>query len=75
MTDTTGGGVASAAGAPLDDDPIVAEVRVEREAFARAANCDLGCIVANVRRIEAEERARGRVLISPPGPASAPAEA
>lgn len=75
MTDTTGGGVASAAGAPLDDDPIVAEVRAEREAFARAANYDLGCIVANLRRIEAEERARGRVIISPPGPVPAPAEA
>ena len=68
MTDTTGVGVSSAASAPLDDDPIVAEVRAEREAFARAAGYDLGRIVANLRRIEAEERARGRVIISPAGP-------
>ena len=68
MTDTTGGLVSSAAGTPLDDDPIVAEVRAEREAFARAAGYDLGRIVANLRRIEAEERARGRVIISPPSP-------
>ena len=68
MTDTTGGLVSSAAGAPLDDDPIVAEVRAEREAFARAVDYDLGRIVAHLRRIEAEERARGRVIISPAGP-------
>ncbi len=69
MTDTTtGGGVSLTAGAPLDDDPIVAEVRAEREAFARAAGYDLGRIVANLRRIEAEQRALGRVIISPPGP-------
>ena len=68
MTDITGVGVSSAAGAPPDDDPIVAEVRAEREACARAADYDLGRIAANLRRIEAEERARGRVIISPPGP-------
>ena len=68
MTDTTGGGTSSAASTPLDDDPIVAAVRTEREAFARAADYDLGRIVANLRRIEAEERARGRVIISPPDP-------
>ena len=48
----------------VDDDPFVAEVRATRAAIAREAGYDLGRIVEDLRRIEAEELARGRVIIA-----------
>ena len=54
----------SSADAPVDNDPFVAEVRATRAAIAREAGYDLHRIVEDLRRIEAEERARGRVVIA-----------
>jgi hypothetical protein len=54
----------SSADAPLDNDPFVAEVRETRAAIAREAGYDLHRIVEDLRRIEAEESARGRVIIA-----------
>jgi len=48
----------------LDNDPFVAEVRATRAAIAREAGYDLGRIVDNLRRIEADERAPGRGIIA-----------
>ena len=56
--------------APPTDDPIVAEVRATREALAAALNYDLARIVADLRQIEAVERARGRQIVAPPNPVS-----
>lgn len=54
----------SPADAPLDNDPFVAEVRATRAAIAREAGYDLHRIVEDLCLIEAEERARGRVIIA-----------
>jgi hypothetical protein len=49
-----------------DDDPIVAEVRANREAIAAAVNYDLQALVARLRQLEATERAKGRTILAPP---------
>ena len=46
------------------EDPFVAEVRATRAALARGAGYDLGRIVSDLRRIELDECARGRVIIA-----------
>jgi hypothetical protein len=48
------------------DDEIVAEVRAVRERLAAAAGHDLDRLVEHLRTIEAEERARGRIVLTPP---------
>lgn len=56
---------------PLNpDDPIVAEVRATREALAATFNYDLARIVADLRQVEAMERARGRQIVAPQNPVS-----
>lgn len=49
-----------------DDDPIVAEVRAERDAIAARFNYDLGALVAWLKQLEETERAKGRIFLSPP---------
>ena len=48
------------------DDEIVAEVRAIRRQLAAEVDHDLGRIYDQVKAVEAEERARGRVITSPP---------
>lgn len=48
------------------DDEIVAEVRAIRHQLAAAVGFDLDRIFDQVKAVEAEERARGRVIVAPP---------
>lgn len=48
------------------DDEIVAEVRAIRHQLAAAVDYDLDRIFDQVKAVEAEERARGRAILSPP---------
>ena len=48
------------------DDEIVAEVRAIRHQLAAAVDFDLDRMFAQVKAVEAEERARGRVIVPPP---------
>lgn len=58
--------------APRADDPIVAEVRATREALSAAAGHDLARLHAQLKAVEAAERAAGRaVLAAVPRPAAA----
>jgi hypothetical protein len=52
-------------GLPADDE-IVAEVRAVREALAAEFGFDLQRLYEQLKTLEAAERARGRVIISPP---------
>lgn len=54
------------------EDPIVAEVRATRAALSAAAGDDLSQIYAQLKAVEAAERAAGRVVLAPP-PATAAA--
>ncbi|CAN5209544.1 hypothetical protein BH09GEM1_BH09GEM1_47730 [soil metagenome] len=58
------------AATPMADDPIVAEVRAAREAHAAAFGYDFARIVADLRQVEAKERAQGRRVVAPREPAS-----
>ena len=49
---------------PGFEDPFVAEVRATRATIARDAGYDLARIVAELRRIELDERERGRTIIA-----------
>ncbi|MDZ4687331.1 MAG: hypothetical protein SH850_19845 [Planctomycetaceae bacterium] len=48
------------------DDEIVAEIRAIRHQLAAAVDFDLDRIFDQVKTVEADERARGRVIIPPP---------
>lgn len=69
MTDPNATDLTPATDAAPDGDPFVAEVRATRAAIAREADYDLSRIVADLRRIEEEERARGRRIIPTGGTA------
>ena len=56
-----------------DRDPLVAEVRAVRATIAREAGYDLARIVADLRRIENEERSSGRAIITSASAAPSPA--
>ena len=58
---------------PEIEDPFVAEVRATRATIARDAGYDLGRIVADLRRIELDERAQGRIVIATDTPLVGPA--
>ncbi|OGP86841.1 MAG: hypothetical protein A2Y95_01390 [Deltaproteobacteria bacterium RBG_13_65_10] len=47
-------------------DPIVAEVRAQREAIVAAAGGDPRRIYADLKLLEQRERAAGRVILTPP---------
>jgi hypothetical protein len=47
------------------DDPIVAEVRAEREAIAAAVHYDLDELVHRLQSIEEAERKSGRPILPP----------
>jgi hypothetical protein len=49
-----------------DDDPIVAEVRAAREAYAARFGFDLRAIFADLQRRTEEARRAGRQVVSPP---------
>lgn len=54
------------------EDPIVAEVRATRAALSAALGHDLERIYAQLKAVEAAERAAGRVILAPPArPAAA----
>ncbi len=48
------------------EDPIVAEVRKVRDEYAARFHYDLAAIVRDLKRQEAEERKRGRKVVSFP---------
>jgi hypothetical protein len=48
------------------EDPIVAEVRKARDEYAARFNYDLAAMVRDLKRQEAEERKRGRKVVSYP---------
>jgi len=56
-----------------EPDPIVEQVRAEREALAAAVGFDFGRIVSALRALEAAERLRGREVLAPPVLAPGPA--
>jgi hypothetical protein len=47
------------------DDEIVAEVRAVRERLAESLGYDLRRLYERLKAIEADERAKGRVILSP----------
>ncbi|MGH7471388.1 MAG: hypothetical protein ACRENP_25850 [Longimicrobiales bacterium] len=47
------------------DDPIVAQVRAQRDSLAAALNYDLDALFDRVKKLEETERAKGRVLLRP----------
>ncbi|MBI5524701.1 MAG: hypothetical protein HY897_00040 [Deltaproteobacteria bacterium] len=47
----------------MERDPIVAEMRAVREAFAKEHGCDIKAIIRALKR---EEARSGRKLVSPP---------
>jgi len=47
-------------------DPIVAEVRAQREAIVAAAGGDPRQIYADLKTLEQREREAGRAILSPP---------
>lgn len=49
-------------------DPIVAEVRAQREAIVAAAGGDPRRIYADLKSLEQRERDAGRPILSPPSP-------
>ena len=51
--------------AALPDDPIVAEVRAQRDAIAAAVEYDLDALFARVKSLEVTERTAGRVILPP----------
>jgi hypothetical protein len=52
------------------DDEIVAEVRAARDRLAAAVGHDLDRHWAQLKVLEAEERARGRTVLTPPAGAT-----
>lgn len=52
------------------EDPMVAEVRATRAALSAAAGHDLERIYAQLKVVEAAERAAGRVILAPPARAA-----
>jgi hypothetical protein len=56
-------------------DPIVAEVRAEREAIVAAAGGDPRRLYADLKLLEQRERAAGRVILPPPNGAHSEAAA
>ena len=75
MIDSTpGSGPGRDQAEPPDPDPFVAEVRATRAKIALEADYDLGRIVAEMRRIEAEERSGGRTVIAAGSNVPNPAE-
>ena len=48
------------------DDPIVAEVRAQREAIVAAAGGDFRRIYADLKALEQQERDSGREILPPP---------
>ena len=47
----------------LADDPIVAQVREQRDAIAAAVNYDLDALVARLQSLEESERNSGRRIV------------
>ena len=56
-------------------DPIVAEVRAQREAIVAAAGGDPRRIYAELKLLEQREREAGRTILSPPAVAQSNAAA
>jgi hypothetical protein len=48
------------------DDPIVAEVRTARDAFAKRFNYDIAAIFDHLKLLEDEGRKQGRVYVDRP---------
>ena len=57
------------------EDEIVAGVRAPRERLAAAVGYDLDRHWAQLEALEANERARGRVVLAPPSPHPGPSGA
>lgn len=55
------------------EDEIVAEVRAARDRLAAAVGYDLDRHWEQLKALEADERARGRVFLAPPGRSGAAA--
>jgi hypothetical protein len=55
------------------DDPIVAEVRKQRDAIAAAVNYDLHTLVAQLQELEEAEGKAGRRILPAPGQSGAAA--
>ena len=55
------------------EDEIVAEVRATRDRLAAAVDYDLDRHWEQLKALEVEERARGRVFLAPPGRSGAAA--
>ena len=49
------------------DDPIVAQVRKQRDALAAAVNYDLDALVARLQALEESERSSGRRILPAAG--------
>jgi len=47
------------------DDPIVAEVRAQRDAITAAVEYDLDALFARLKSLEDAERTAGRVILPP----------
>lgn len=60
------------AAAGMGSDPLVDEVRAHREAIAEEVNHDLDVLYARLKRLEDDERSKGRAILPDPQSSSVP---